>query len=74
MESKACIGCPRCNGDLYIFSNLYGQFEQCLHCGYTKDLEKPEPVLYPIDVKTPSKKEVEFLHPQSSDLSKSVVK
>ncbi len=42
MEIKVDIGCPRCNGDLHAFSDLYGKYEQCIHCGYTNDLGKPK--------------------------------
>ncbi len=27
-------GCPRCNGDLFVFDEV----EHCLQCGYTKEL------------------------------------
>ncbi len=32
--------CPRCNGDLYAASDMYGSYAQCIQCGYMKDLEK----------------------------------
>ena len=50
MGSKVNIGCPRCKGELYIFNDLYGQYEQCLDCGYSKDLKKTEVLLYSTDV------------------------
>ncbi len=31
--------CPRCKGDLYIASDMYGDYAQCVQCGYMKDLE-----------------------------------
>jgi hypothetical protein len=29
--------CPRCNGDLSVLSDWYGEYENCLQCGWTKD-------------------------------------
>jgi hypothetical protein len=26
--------CPRCDGDMFTDTDLYGLFEQCLQCGY----------------------------------------
>jgi len=26
--------CPRCDGDMFTDTDLYGQFVQCLQCGY----------------------------------------
>jgi len=31
--------CPRCKGDLYLEKDIYGWYEQCLQCGYVKDLD-----------------------------------
>jgi DNA-directed RNA polymerase subunit M/transcription elongation factor TFIIS len=30
--------CPKCHGDLYIDKDAYGQYVECLQCGYSKDL------------------------------------
>jgi hypothetical protein len=32
-------GCPRCHGDLYLQSEDYKWSENCLLCGYTRDLD-----------------------------------
>jgi hypothetical protein len=32
-------GCPKCGGDVRIDHDEYGWFEQCIQCGYTRDLE-----------------------------------
>lgn len=32
--------CPRCGGDLYAASDMYGDYAECIQCGYMKDLEK----------------------------------
>jgi predicted nucleic-acid-binding Zn-ribbon protein len=32
--------CPKCGGSMYMDSDIYGWFEQCLQCGYTCDLAK----------------------------------
>ncbi len=30
--------CPRCDGDIFIDRDLHGWFEQCLQCGYVRNL------------------------------------
>ena len=30
--------CPRCHGDLFLDWDEYGQYLQCLQCGYLHDL------------------------------------
>ena len=30
--------CPKCNGNLYLDRDYNGWYEQCLQCGYMKDL------------------------------------
>ncbi len=32
--------CPRCKGDVLIDKDIYGWYEQCLQCGYQRDLKK----------------------------------
>ena len=32
--------CPKCNGKLYIDSDLHGWYVQCLMCGFFHDLEE----------------------------------
>jgi hypothetical protein len=31
--------CPKCRGNIYLSSDYYGRYEQCLQCGYTCDLD-----------------------------------
>ena len=31
--------CPKCRGNIYVSSDYYGRYEQCLQCGYTYDLD-----------------------------------
>jgi len=31
--------CPRCNGNIYLDSDLVGWYEKCLQCSYTRYLE-----------------------------------
>jgi hypothetical protein len=31
-------GCVRCKGDVSIDKDQYGWYENCLQCGYTRDL------------------------------------
>jgi len=31
--------CPRCKGDVLVDQDYHGWYEQCLQCGYQRDLE-----------------------------------
>ncbi len=31
-------GCPKCQGALYLASDMYGKYVNCLQCGFTRDL------------------------------------
>jgi len=31
--------CPRCNGDVFIDSDIDGWYEQCLMCSFRRDLK-----------------------------------
>ncbi len=31
--------CPRCHGDVVRDKDQYGGFEQCLQCGYLRDID-----------------------------------
>ena len=31
-------GCPKCQGALYLASDMYGKYVNCLQCGFSKDL------------------------------------
>jgi hypothetical protein len=31
--------CPKCKGDVLLDKDHYGWYEQCLQCGYLRDLE-----------------------------------
>ena len=36
-------GCPRCQGDVYQNRDIYGDYVECLQCGYMANLvKKPE--------------------------------
>ena len=32
-------GCPRCRGDLRINRDMYGEYKQCVQCGFMEDME-----------------------------------
>jgi len=34
--------CPRCQGDVFLDSDMDGWYEQCLPCGYRRDLKSLE--------------------------------
>jgi|TARA_B100000745_G_scaffold109617_1_gene70331 hypothetical protein len=38
LEIKSC---PRCLGDLLTNRDMYGDYKQCLQCGFLRDLEPP---------------------------------
>ena len=31
--------CPKCKGDVFLEKDQFGWYEQCLQCGYLKDLD-----------------------------------
>ncbi|MEE8420910.1 MAG: hypothetical protein V3R92_05575 [Dehalococcoidales bacterium] len=31
--------CPRCKGDVLLDRDVYGWYQQCLQCGYQRDLK-----------------------------------
>jgi hypothetical protein len=41
LELKSC---PRCLGDMLGNSDMYGEYKQCLQCGFLKDVEPPAKV------------------------------
>lgn len=30
--------CPRCRGDLHVSGDIYGDYRQCIQCGYMADV------------------------------------
>ena len=44
LDLKAC---PRCRGDLNTRQDIYGEYQECLQCGYMKDIETPS-ALFPV--------------------------
>lgn len=34
--------CPRCQGDLLLGGDMYGEYFTCIQCGYLMDLNAPE--------------------------------
>ena len=41
-------GCPKCRGALYLASDMYGRYVNCLQCGFTKDLPDTQPQPAPV--------------------------
>jgi hypothetical protein len=35
--------CPKCSGDMYLDSDVYGHFRKCLQCGRIFELEVNQP-------------------------------
>lgn len=46
-------GCPRCKGNLLVDRDHHGWYEQCLQCGYQRNLESM--LMAPKQAKTDSK-------------------
>ena len=46
-------GCHRCRGDLRINKDIYGEYKQCVQCGY---MEGIEPRAVPLTAARPEKK------------------
>ncbi len=36
--------CPRCRGDVHTSSDIYGEYKECLQCGYMVDIPKVRPL------------------------------
>lgn len=32
--------CPRCKGDLYTNRDVYGEYKECLQCGYMEEIAR----------------------------------
>ena len=32
--------CPKCCGDLYLESNVYGSYVECAHCPFPRDVNR----------------------------------
>jgi hypothetical protein len=46
--------CPRCNkGELFVDRDMYGWYECCLQCGYSRDLSE---LARPVEVKVVEEK------------------
>ena len=41
VEVLTVPSCPRCRGFLYANRDLYGNYNECLQCGYMIDFGKP---------------------------------
>ena len=37
--------CPRCKGDIKTNKDMYGEYKECLQCGYMEDIVKPNEYL-----------------------------
>lgn len=37
--------CPRCKGDMNTNRDMYGEYRECLQCGYMRDVEKDNGLL-----------------------------
>ena len=53
LDLKAC---PRCAGDLQKNRDLYGNYVECLQCGFMKDLPEPSALLKSLKVDFVGKK------------------
>ena len=37
--------CPRCRGDMHTNRDIYGEYKECLQCGFMADVERPSRLL-----------------------------
>ena len=37
--------CPRCSGDIKLNRDIYGNYAECLQCGYMRDIVDPIPIV-----------------------------
>ena len=37
--------CPRCEGDMHVSGDIYGDYKECLMCGLMVDIAKDDDVL-----------------------------
>jgi len=37
-ESSITRRCPKCNGYIYLDNDFHGWYEECLQCGYIRDV------------------------------------
>ena len=53
--------CPKCRGDMYQETDLYGTFVECLQCGLMKDVRLAEAFFdsrpVQVDFESPSQRE-----------------
>lgn len=48
--------CPRCEGDMHINSDIYGEYKECLQCGHMVDIPRPKNLFSLSDAKVTKKK------------------
>ena len=36
--------CPRCGGKMYHIRDLFGEYDNCLNCGYHRDILEGPPI------------------------------
>jgi hypothetical protein len=41
IEMLSLKTCPRCRGDILTNRDMYGEYRECLQCGYMVDISKP---------------------------------
>ena len=37
--------CPRCGGDVHINRDFYGEYKECLMCGFMVDIERKDDIV-----------------------------
>ncbi len=41
--------CPRCEGDMHVSGDIYGDYKECLMCGLMVDIAKDDDMLSMVD-------------------------
>ena len=56
IQMLALRDCPRCHGDVRTNRDAYGEYRECLQCGYMTDIEvRQRPGLTPSETPIPSR-------------------
>jgi len=37
--------CPRCKGDMHVNRDIYGDYKECLYCGFMEDIPNEDALL-----------------------------
>ena len=50
--------CPQCNGDMYVNSDIYGEYKECLQCGLMLDVQEQDELVQAVIADANDRKKV----------------